>query len=354
MYKTILNDMMSDEDLKVNFNESPLTMKYKNMAAEDTRDYAAALGALNSYFDVNLDEKRYTNKLKGDEYNRLQRNSLFDKILAHEKDMLRERNSIANRQLDLQERRYNDELARRKKKEDEERQRLYLKYGINPETGKSFGNNNYGWYQNTTPKTDITPKTTKPTSISEVLQDPSNTSNALLEYKLQNALKEARNQDYNTNKLLEKAYPSDMLLGTSTNNALGGMPMSVAKSLSPNPIQHYAQREYYKDTGKLGASTQQYKNLKNIRDFMQQNDIKFLDKGWDSIDPTIKNGLLAHDINTDDYVPLVGPDNDFYLYRLDDGKTYAFDDKSGLELVSKPEDYGIVNRGLDWLLSALF
>lgn len=430
MYKTFLNDIFSDdnEDIKVRLDTTPRTNNYNKIAASNTPDYAAGLGALSNYYDNKNNALQTQLDFAKNNYNQSNKKALLDALLSHEQNMFNLRSghekdlmNIQNtHQLGIMDKEHfnkkdyktheneallkelearakikaeddgraytnsenlarinteannilanstKDKLAFEIKERERENQakidEMYLKNGFNPITKQPINKNTTGWGVSIRE-----PNKTVVNSNNNIGESSNNISNSnntgdislpALEYQLKQQSKNKNTRENNTNNTLAETYPTDFLVGAPTDKLIRiddpKMPESVAKNIKVNPIQHHAQTDYYKDTGRIGASEQQTYNLENARDFMQNNNLNFVNGGWDSIDPNIIQGLKNFDINIKDYIPVVGKDNSFYIYNKESGKWYAFDDINGLELVSSPEEQGMFSKGLEWLGNSLF
>lgn len=89
MYKTFLNDIFSDdnEDIKVRLDTTPRTNNYNRIAAANTPDYAAGLGALSNYYDNKNNALQTQLDFAKNNYNQSNKKALLDALLSHEQNM---------------------------------------------------------------------------------------------------------------------------------------------------------------------------------------------------------------------------------------------------------------------------
>lgn len=421
MYKTFLNDIFSNdnEDIKVRLNTTPRTDNYNKIAAANTPDYAAGLGALSNYYDNKNNALQTQLDFAKNNYNQSNKKALLDALLSHEQNMfnlksghekdlmniqnahqlgimdkehsnrkdykthetnaliqeleakgklkeaddvrayanaekLAQINAEANNIIaNTQKTKTDFEIERQDKLDKAIRDKMFLDHGINPETNQPINKNTTDWGVSIQQ-----PNINNDNSNDIFRESHSNISLPMLEHKLKKRTNAKNTIENNTNNVLAEQYPTDFLVGAPTDKLFRKkdpkMPEKIAEKIRINPIQQYAQRDYYNDTGRIGASVQQTYNLENARDFMQNNNLNFVNGGWDAIDPNIVQGLKNYDVNVEDYIPVVGKDNSFYIYNKESGKWYAFDDVNGLELVSSPKEQGFVSKGLEWLGNSLF
>lgn len=104
MYRTFLNDIFSDdnEDIKVRLDTTPRTDNYNRIAAANTPDYAAGLGALSNYYDNKNNALQTQLDFAKNNYNQSNKKALLDAILSHEQNMFNLRSGHEKDLLNIQ------------------------------------------------------------------------------------------------------------------------------------------------------------------------------------------------------------------------------------------------------------